>query len=180
MSSFKACAVIPVYNHHLQLPTVVDQLRHYDLPVFLVDDGSDRQTREALAVLAAHDGVECVTLPTNQGKGKAVMAGIAHVHALGFTHALQVDADGQHDLADTPEFLAQARNNPDCLVSGLPQYDDSIPPIRYYGRYLTHTLVWLETLSLSLRDSMCGFRVYPVAASLQVARSTRIGARMDF
>lgn len=176
----KPCAVIPVYNHHLQLGAVVAALRHHELPVILVNDGSDAAAGEVLDALARQDGVECLHFSRNQGKGAAVLAGIAHAESRGFSHALQVDADGQHDLADVPRLLALAARHPDCLISGCPQYDDSVPAVRFYGRYLTHALVWLETLSLQLKDSMCGYRVYPVAPSMELSRRVRIGRRMDF
>lgn len=178
--SFQPCAVIPVYNHHAQLERVVTAVRAHELPVILVDDGSDATTRDVLDTLTVLPGVSCLHLPQNRGKGAAVMAGIAHAGDTGFTHALQVDADGQHDLDDVPKLLALARAHPQQLVSGCPQYDDSVPAVRFYGRYLTHGLIWLNTLSLSLRDTMCGFRVYPVAPSLALARRVRIGRRMDF
>ncbi len=178
--TFKPCAVVPVYNHHATLPAVVTALRERGLPVLLVDDGSDAATRAALDVEAGRAGVDCLHLPVNQGKGAAVMAGIARAGSEGFTHALQVDADGQHDLDDVPALLAMAEAEPGQLISGCPVYDDSVPMVRFYCRYLTHAMVWVETLSLSLRDSMCGYRVYPVAPCLALARRVRIGRRMDF
>ncbi len=176
----KACAVIPVYNHPDRLPAVVAALRQRTLPVILVDDGSNAATREVLDGLVSGDAVECLHFSRNQGKGAAVLAGIEHAASRGFSHALQVDADGQHDLDDAPKLLALATEHPECLISGCPEYDDSVPAVRFYGRYLTHALVWLETLSFQLKDSMCGFRVYPVAPSMQLSRRVRIGKRMDF
>ena len=176
----RPCAVIPVYNHHRHLGEVVAALRAQALPVLLVDDGSESVTARTIDALATQDGVECLRLEHNRGKGAAVLAGIAHVAAQGFTHALQVDADGQHDLADAPRLLDLAARHPHHLVSGTPRYDDSVPAVRFYGRYLTHALVWLETLSLSLVDSMCGFRVYPATETLALMQRSRIGARMDF
>lgn len=178
--TFHPCAVIPVYNHHACLARVVAALRAHGLPVILVDDGSDAPTREVVDAQAALAQVECVRLAANQGKGVAAMAGIARAGARDFTHALQVDADGQHDLDDVPRLLALAKAHPDHLVSGCPRYDEGVPAVRFYGRYLTHALIWLDTLSLSLRDTMCGFRVYPVAPSLALAQRVRIGRRMDF
>lgn len=179
--SFVACAVIPVFNHHAELARIVAALRAHGLPVILVDDGSDAVTRQVLAEITANTpDVECLSLPRNRGKGVAAMTGMARAGARGFTHAVHLDADGQHDLGDLRALLALARQHPGHLISGLPRYDDSVPVVRYYGRYLTHVLVWLHTLSFTLRDSMCGFRVYPVAASLELAAQARIGARMDF
>jgi predicted LPLAT superfamily acyltransferase len=177
--SFKPCAVVPVYNHHTSLSRIVAALRAEGLPVILVDDGSDAVTKSALAALAG-PGVELLTQSDNQGKGAAVLAGIARAGEQGFSHVLQVDADGQHELGDAHAMLKLAAEHPLHLISGLPQYDASVPKARFYGRYLTHFLVWTATLSFTLKDSMCGFRVYPVAPSLALMQRAHIGARMDF
>lgn len=177
--SFKPCALVPVYNHHAALPAIVAALQRDELAVILVDDGSDAETKDALRKLAAAD-VEVLTLPVNGGKGAAVMAGFARAVERGFSHAMQVDADGQHDLADVPALLALAEKEPGRLISGAPRYDASVPALRYYGRYLTHGLVWFETLSFSLVDSMCGFRVYPLAPVMALLRRMHIGRRMEF
>lgn len=176
---FKPCALIPVYNHHTALARLAAALEAAGLPVILVDDGSDAVTKGVLAKLL-RPGVELLTLPRNGGKGAAVIAGLTRAAERGYSHALQVDADGQHDIGDAPKLLALARENPGALISGAPRYDESVPRLRYYGRYLTHFWVWVETLSLSLQDSMCGYRVYPVAATLAVERTHRLGRRMDF
>lgn len=178
--TFVPCAVVPVYNHHSELPRLVRALRCQDLYVFLVDDGSGPRTRGVLDELARGDGVMLIRHPRNRGKGRAVLEGIAVAAKAGFTHAVQIDADGQHDPAQAKELLALAREHPRALVSGRPRYDESVPWIRYYGRWLTHLLVWAETLSRDLTDSMCGFRVYPAAQTLAVASRETIGARMDF
>lgn len=91
-----------------------------------------------------------------------------------------MDADGQHRIEDAPRLLAQAKRYPDHLISGRPVYDESVPKSRLYGRYITHIWVWIETLSLSLQDSMCGFRVYPVDAALSLIARHPVGRRMDF
>ena len=179
--SFKACAVIPVFNHHSSLERIIAALRAAGLPVILVDDGSGPDTKEVLGRITARDPqTECLTLTHNCGKGIAAMRGMARAGERGFSHALHLDADGQHDLADIPKLLALAQQHPDHLISGWPRYDADVPRLRFYGRYLTHILVWLHSLSLQLRDSMCGLRVYPVAASLTLAARVRLGARMDF
>jgi glycosyltransferase involved in cell wall biosynthesis len=177
----RVTAVIPVYNHELAVPAVAAALRAQGLPVVLVDDGSGEACRLALEVLARETGDTLVRLPVNGGKGAAVIAGLRAALTAGFTHALQVDADGQHDLADVPKFLAAARAEPAAIICGKPVFDASIPRLRYLSRYLTHGLVWLQTLSLSrVRDSMCGFRLYPVATVLDVVDRDGVGRRMDF
>ncbi len=178
---FKPCVFIPVYNHHQVLGATLDRIHALGLPIIVVDDGSQAESRAILeSLVAARPWVELVTHPHNRGKGGAIKTGLREAGTLGFTHALQIDADGQHDIDDIPRFIALAAAAPDTLIAGRPAYDDSVPKIRFYCRYLTHALVWLNTLSLRIADSMCGFRVYPVAASCALLGAEAMGERMDF
>jgi len=180
-SLLKFTAVIPVYNHEHAVSAVVAALRAQDLPVVLVDDGSDGSCRRVLEQLAQDAAVRLVSLPRNGGKGAAVIAGLRAAQSLGFTHALQVDADGQHDLGDAPKFLAAAQREPQAVICGRPVFDASMPRVRFVSRHITHLLVWLETLSVTrVPDSMCGFRLYPVATVLEVVDRDGVGRRMDF
>ncbi|USP10979.1 glycosyltransferase family 2 protein [Aeromonas dhakensis] len=175
------CILIPCYNHAGPLAAVLARLAEFELPCLLVDDGSEPVAAAALDALAAqHPWVSLLRHSHNQGKGGAVMTGLRRAHELGFSHALQVDADGQHDLADLPALLAEARQHPAALVSGRPLYDDSVPKGRLYGRYITHVWVWIETLSFAIKDSMCGFRVYPLAPTCALLERVALGRRMDF
>lgn len=175
------CAVIPVFNHERAVGGVVAGVRAAGLPCLLVDDGSSPDCARVLDTLAAADPqVSVLHLPRNLGKGGAVAAGLREAAARGYSHALQVDADGQHDTADIPRLLAASRAAPQAVVCGRPVFDASIPRVRYYARYLTHVLVWLNTLSLDIRDSMCGFRIYPVATLVSLLDQERPGERMDF
>ncbi|SDU15344.1 glycosyltransferase family 2 protein [Geopseudomonas guangdongensis] len=176
----KPCAVIPVYNHEHALPQVLAALRDAGLPCVLVDDASSAACAAVMDALAMQPDVHLLRLPVNQGKGGAVMAGLREAARLGYSHALQVDADGQHDLAAVAAFLELSRREPQALVCGYPQYDASVPKGRLYARYLTHVWVWINSLSLQIRDSMCGFRVYPLPATLALIDSVRLGRRMDF
>ena len=174
------CAVIPVYNHETAVPAVVEALLASGLPCVLVDDASSPACAAVLERLAERERVFLVKLAVNQGKGGAVMAGLREASRLGFSHALQVDADGQHDLRDVETFIDHSRTHPEALICGYPQYDDSVPKGRLYARYLTHVWVWINSLSLQIPDSMCGFRVYPLPPTLALIDTVRLGKRMDF
>jgi len=176
----KPCAVIPVYNHEDALPQVVAALRGAELACVLVDDASSPACAAVMDRLAEQADIHLLRLPRTQGKGGAVMAGLREAARLGFSHALQVDADGQHDLSDLAAFLDASRAEPQALICGYPHYDASVPKGRLYARYLTHVWVWINCLSLSIRDSMCGFRVYPLPATLALIDNVAIGQRMDF
>jgi len=176
----KPCAVIPVYNHGGTVGAVAALLREQGLPVLLVDDGSDAATATRLDELARQDGIRLLRLPHNQGKGAAVIAGMRAAAEQGYTHGLQIDADGQHDASDAVRFLTAARARPEALICGCPVYDESVPRARLYGRYATHIWVWINTLGFAVRDSMCGFRIYPLRSTLPLLAHASLGRRMDF
>ena len=176
-----AVVVIPVYNHPDTIGEVTRQVRAHGVPCILVDDGSSPECAAVLDALAAsHAGqISLVRLPTNQGKGAAMVAGFRAAANAGHTHVLQVDADGQHDWGSS------AVPGPGALEPGsrghrLSDLDDSVPRGRLYGRYLTHVWVWINTLSFDIRDSMCGFRLYPLATLIPLLDEVRVGRRMDF
>lgn len=177
---FAVCVVIPVYNHEHAIAQVVNEVQRQGYPCILVNDGSSEQCREVLESLVSDDQVILVNLLQNGGKGVAVTVGLKEALRRGFSHAIQIDADGQHDLQDLDSFAAAAKQFPDHLVSGYPRYDESIPKSRLYGRYLTHVWVWINTLSLQIKDSMCGYRVYPLARMVPLIESHPLGQRMDF
>lgn len=179
--TFKPCAVIPTRNHYREIERIVSKLRQLDLPVFVIDDASDEPARHS--IYALHDPVDEVTvlrLDINQGKGGAVCYGLHAANTQAFTHVVQIDADGQHDLDALPQLLALANEHPDALISGRPVFDESISAGRKFSRWITHFWVWIETLSFRITDTMCGFRVYPLAATMSVIREEQVGNRMDF
>jgi glycosyltransferase involved in cell wall biosynthesis len=179
---FNPCVLIPVYDHEHAIGAVVAQVMAQDLPCLLIDDGSSPACAALLDTLADAwpARIELLRHAHNSGKGAAVLTGFRHAAQRGYTHVLQIDADGQHCVADIPRFLAQAKAQPDAIIAGCPVYDESVPKVRLYCRYLTHIWVWINTLSFEIRDSMCGFRVYPLAAVMALIGRQKIGARMNF
>lgn len=178
---FKPCAVIPVYNHGSTAGAVVQSLRDRGLPVFLVDDGSGPETKAQLRlVVEQQPGCQLITLAQNQGKGGAVTQGLLEARRQGFSHALQVDADGQHDLNEVDLFLREAAASPESLIAGRPEYDASVPKSRLIGRKITNFWVMIETWSLDIPDAMCGFRCYPLESVGALLERVRIRPRMEF
>lgn len=179
---FHPAVLIPVYNHEHAIGPTVEAVLAQGCTVLLVDDGSDEACARVLVELCERhaDRVELLRLAQNGGKGAAVKAGLRVLLATGYSHGLQVDADGQHDIDDLPRLLAAARQYPQSLVSGYPEFAADAPRVRFYARYLTHVWVWINTLSFDIRDTMCGFRVYPLAAVVAMLEQEPCGDRMDF
>jgi glycosyltransferase involved in cell wall biosynthesis len=178
----KTCVIIPVYNHHEAIGPVVDALKPFGLPCYLVNDGSSPQCSAVLKKLA-EQGPDWLILHErahNGGKGAAVIDGLRLAIADGFSHAIQVDADGQHKLEDINLLLAASRQHPQKLILGKPCFDETAPKKRLYGRQFTNLWIWINTWSFAIADGMCGFRCYPLAAVDKLLASVQLGERMDF
>jgi len=181
-ASIRTCAVIPAFD---AADTVADMVRaaarHVDV-VIVVNDGSRDRTGVAMLVAAAvvaHSGarVDVVMLPTNRGKGAALVAGFRRARGLGCTHAVTIDADGRHDAADIPALLAASAAHPRAIVVGArtPTADRDDVAARV-GRVASK--LWTRAITgFDLSDAKCGFRVYPVREVLELPVRAR---RFDY
>ncbi len=173
---FRPCILIPTYNNAHTIGDVVDAARAHLGDVLVIDDGSDGEARATLGLLAREGRATVRRRPTNGGKGAAVVDGLRLAQELRFTHALQIDGDGQHDLDDIPRFLAAARARPAAMITGRPVFDATAPRSRRIGRLISQFWVSLETAGRVIHDPLCGFRVYPVEATLAARpRAMRMG-----
>ncbi|MDR2096828.1 MAG: glycosyltransferase family 2 protein [Treponema sp.] len=173
--------LIPVYNHGRTAVSVVERLSGYGLPVILVDDGSDGETKTCLAgIAAAFPQAVLVNRAKNGGKGAAVSSGIDKAHELGLSHVLQIDADGQHDAGRAAFFLEQSAVHPEAAVCGAPVFDDSVPESRKNGRKVSNAWARIVSLSSDITDVLCGFRVYPVEAVWRLIHRYHFDRRMGF
>jgi glycosyltransferase involved in cell wall biosynthesis len=173
--------LIPSFNSGAQLAETVRAARAEWPDVWVVVDGSTDGSGEALLAEAAGDpGVRVLVLPENRGKGAALLHGLREAAAAGFTHALTMDADGQHPAERIPAFVAASRADPGAMVLGLPVFGPEAPAARVHGRRVSNGLAALQTLGGVVGDALCGFRVYPIAPLLAVMERTRWMRRFDF
>lgn len=178
MTTHLICGLIPVYNNHHTIADVVHGVLHHVEHVVVVDDGSDDGTESILDALAdQNEKVLVIHQSRNLGKGAAVQRGLKYADEHGFTHAVQVDGDGQHNLDNIPQFLQAIIHAPDALIIGKPIFDDDIPFVRKHGRKLTNYMMALEMGTLNPPDGNCGFRAYPVAAICAIGE---MGKRMNW
>jgi glycosyltransferase involved in cell wall biosynthesis len=177
MSRFRPCILIPVYNNPATLRTVVEGARRHLPSVVVIDDGSSDETRVVASEIAKEGLAYVHRRDSNGGKGAAVKTGFRIADELGFTHALQIDADGQHNPEDIPVLLQEAKQNTEALILGEPVFDHTVPKGRLYGREITRFWVGIETGGKFKGDALCGFRVYPIRAALETMCKAN---RMDF
>ena len=171
----RVCAVVPTLDNPRTIRRVVERLRPH-VPVIVVDDGSGPEARAELVALAREGLADVVHRPANGGKGAAVKDGFRRARDLGFTHAVQIDADDQHDVGDLPRFLAEVEADPEALVLGEPIFDATAPRVRVRGHGICQFWTRVATGGRVIGDGLCGYRVYPLAAALR----TPCGDGMEF
>lgn len=181
MTAPKHLVLIPSYNPGEKVFETLTAARAQWSPVWVVVDGSTDGTTERLLALAQTDpGLRVLVLPANQGKGAAILHGLLEAHKAGFTHALTMDADGQHPADRIPDFMRQSRQSPDAMILGKPVFAADAPRLRVYGRQVSNAWANLETLWMGIGDSLFGFRVYPIEPLKNIMLRHRWMRRFDF
>ena len=180
-SSLTHLVLIPCYNPGTNLVNVVLAAHAHWSPVWVVVDGSTDGSTALLQELAApNTAIEVFVQATNGGKGSAVFLGISEALKRGYTHALTMDADGQHPTNLIPAFMARSIAEPKSLVLGKPVFDSSAPALRVNGRKVSNGWANLETLWAGVGDSLYGFRVYPMQELYAVMSKNHWMRRFDF
>lgn len=151
-------AVIPLYNHGKTVRQVVQGCLRCGWPVLVVDDGSTDEGPLSLRSLQ----VTVLTLPTNRGKGEAVLQAAAWARENGFTHILTLDADGQHNPQDLALLAQSARQYPQSIIIGARRFEGpDVPASSKFGRKFAGFWVHLQT-GKAVSDMQSGLRCYPV------------------
>jgi glycosyltransferase involved in cell wall biosynthesis len=172
--------LIPSFNRGPLLASTVAAAREVWAPVWVVIDGSTDGSAATVEALARTDpGLRVLRLPDNRGKGAAVRHGLEAARVSGFTHALVMDADGQHPADRIAAFMAASAGAPDALIMGRPVFGAEAPWLRVTGRRVSNSCAVLETMR-PVGDTLFGFRVYRVDALLAVMRSSRGMRGFDF
>jgi len=173
--------LIPSYNSAGLVLETVRAARAQWAPVWVIVDGSNDGSAAILSAMAREDPQLRVLLrPANGGKGAALLDGLREAQREGFTHALTMDADGQHPAECITPFMAASAAAPEAMILGEPVFDSSAPRIRVLGRRIANWWTNLETLWAGIHDTLFGFRVYPVAPLLAVMQRSRFMRRFDF
>jgi glycosyltransferase involved in cell wall biosynthesis len=173
--------LIPSYNPGPKVFSTVRAALEQWAPVWVIIDGSTDHSEHRLSEMAAAEpNLRVSVLPKNSGKGAAVLFGMREAQALGFTHVLTMDSDGQHPTESIAPFMQASFSSPAAMVLGKPIFDDSAPGLRVKGRKISNWWANLETLWAGIDDSLFGFRVYPIAPLISVMRRQLWMRRFDF
>ncbi len=172
--------LIPSFDTGRLLAPTVQGARAAWAPVWVVIDGSTDGSERDVAAMAAQDpGLRVLRRARRGGKGSALRLGLTEAWAAGFTHALVMDADGQHPADLIPAFMQASRAEPGAMVLGTPVFGPEAPALRVQGRRVSNWWARLETGG-RVADSLFGFRVYPIAALLGIMERSAFMRGYDF
>ena len=161
-SSYRLCIIIPTYNNAGTIRQVVVDACRICANVIVVNDGSTDDTSEILTTLPSTTTV--VSYAKNKGKGHALVEGFRKAKELGFTHAVTMDADGQHFADDIPLLVKAMKKNPDAIIVGSRNLtEENMPPQNTFANRFSNFWFRLQT-GIDLPDTQSGFRLYPLAS----------------
>jgi len=169
----KPCVLIPCYNHSGTVGAVARAaLEHCS--VIVVDDGSTVPLPEL-------SGCTLVRLERNGGKAAALRTGFQRAIELGFTHAITMDADGQHFAEDLPKFLTAAQSQSDAYLVGVRDLVAAGCPGHRQRSNRISTFWYRVETGVRLSDTQCGFRCYPLSLVQQLrVKSGRYAYELEF
>ncbi len=168
MNSKKIYVIIPAHNAESSIGHVIERTRAHVRRVIVVDDGSTDHTAD---VAQGHD-IELISLPLQRGKGYALRTGFAHALSNGCRAILTLDADGQHDPEDIPNFLqANTRDPAAILVGSRWAQAERFPRQRYYSNRAAAYFI-SKSLRQDVEDTQCGYRLYPAAVLREIKLKT--------
>jgi uncharacterized protein (DUF2062 family) len=169
----KHCILIPCFNHSATVAAVAASAHAYG-PVLIVDDGSTMPLPEL-------PDCTVLRLEKNGGKAAALRAGFQRAIELGFTHAITMDADGQHFAEDLPKFLALAAAQPETLAVGVRDFFAAGCPTHRRRSNAVSTFWYRVETGVRLGDTQCGFRCYPLALVRRLKiRASRYAYELEF
>lgn len=153
--------IIPVYNHGESIAAVIESAKCFVETVFVVNDGSTDRTRNEIDKMRDQQ-VEVISYEKNRGKGYALGQGFRQAWERGFTHAVTMDADGQHLATDISILIEKAKENPTALIVGSRTFDHpNMPEGNKFANRFSNFWFRVQT-GVALPDTQTGFRVYPL------------------
>jgi glycosyltransferase involved in cell wall biosynthesis len=162
MIESSAVFVIPAYNEAATVGGVVRRALAVGTEVVVVDDGSADGTAGA----AAGAGARVAVHEENLGQGAALRTGIELALALGATHVVTCDADGQHRPEDATRMIERLdREGLDVVLGTRQGLRAEGMPLERHLLLRAGLLFTRLTTGLRLTDTHNGLRVLSARAA---------------
>lgn len=160
VAEIRLCVIIPTYNNGGTIGNVINDVYAICADIIVVDDGCTDNTKELLA--ECRHPITVVSYKKNRGKGYALVKGFRKARELGYTHAITIDADGQHFASDIPEFISVSSANMNSLIVGNRNITaENMPKGNTFANKFSNFWFRVQT-GINLQDTQSGFRLYPL------------------
>ena len=158
MSANRYCIIIPTYNNCRTVSDVVERSLAVCPDVIVVNDGCTDNTVQSLCGL----NITILSHDRNMGKGRALKTGLRYAGSNGFTHAITIDADGQHFPEDIPVLMDASERNPKDIILGMRNLtSENMPRQNTFANRFSNFWFRLQTTQ-KLDDTQSGLRIYPI------------------
>ena len=145
--------IIPAYNPPNKFPKLIHYIKNkLFLDIIIIDDGSKPPIK-----LLNSENIYLLINKTNKGKGYALIKAFKFAIEKGFTHAITLDADFQHDPKYINEFISINENIK--IVYGKRNFSKTMPVHRRLSNFLTSYIISL-ICNVKIHDTQCGYRRY--------------------
>lgn len=155
----KCLIIIPAYNEAENIEKVVnDLINHYPrYDYIIINDGSVDDTEK----VCLKNGYQVLNLPINMGIGGAVQTGYCYARDNDYDMAVQIDGDGQHDVAYLDGMLKAIESGEADMVIGsrfVQKEGFQSSQLRRIGIRFLSNLGWVLT-GVRVRDITSGYRI---------------------
>ena len=164
-----ALVVIPTYNEAESIGAILNALKPLDCDVLVIDDGSPDGTAQIVRNL----GIEVIERAGKQGLGSAYRAGYSLAMDRGYTYIIQMDADGSHQVKDLKKMMEWI-GSADLLIGSRYVKDGGVANWSTFRKNLSKSANKYANvvLSLGIKDTTSGFRIYTSALVKKMEIST--------
>ena len=146
--------IIPSFNPPEYFIHLIHSLRNEtSMPIIIIDDGSEPK----IQINNQYNDVILLRNKINKGKGYALIKGMNFIFEKGYTHAITLDADLQHDPTLILDFLSIDENI--SIVCGKRDLISPMPVHRRLSNIITSRIVSF-ICGIKLYDSQSGYRRY--------------------
>jgi len=161
--------VIPTYNEAESIGKILSALKPLDCDVLVIDDGSPDGTAKIVREL----GVEVIERSGKLGLGSAYRTGFSIAIDRGYTYIIQMDADGSHQVSDLEKMMDWI-GSADVIIGSRWVKDGGIANWSKFRQLISKSANNYANalLSLGIKDTTSGFRIYTSALLRKMEIST--------
>lgn len=153
------CIIIPTYNNDRTIADIIAGSQKECCDVIVVNDGSTDTTSDIIHQI---EGITIVEYEKNRGKGYALRRGFECALQMGFSYAVTLDSDGQHEPKDIPLFLQANQQHPGALILGSRNLDGvERSKGSSFANKFSNFWFYIQT-GHNLPDTQTGYRLYPL------------------